>query len=332
MSRSDTIKPPGWGTTARAPGALLKSIDDWVGNPALAALVSCFGGDPEPRPTADMLDWLDHFSAEHWDFRGGQERNLARAAEFDEPTTRTIMSAAEALGMTDPLPPSRRSYSHVLVLGGLVRACLVRPVRAAELVQSGIRTRSVSALSAYRPLGGDEHGLIEQLGLKAKQNEMQVMEEGLVRAFKLGRAVDDEPGNGLGGEFATSLVRTWVTDRLEVRLIVAPSSDPTSRRANTADTYGYWAENCAHLSEDDVVLLVTSTIYLPQQHVDAVRILTLRYGCAVETVGLDAAKASLGALRQSFTPANYLQEVRSAIRAVRALRSAAASVTFSGPS
>jgi hypothetical protein len=319
MSGFVRLIPPGWGESARTPAAVLDSIDAWARSEPLAALVSAFDGVLPDMETNLQLDWLERFSAQHWDFRAGQERNLARTAEFDPATTRLILDVAEALGLTRSVPPARKSYTHVVILGGLVRACLLRPQYAADLVRGGLRAGSVTALSAYRSLRGDETDLIEALGLAGRSNEMEVMEAGLVRSFGLGDPVDVQVTEMAEAEFGSAMVRTWLFDSLSVRLVVAPSPEPQIRRANTADTYAYWADTCVHLGAEDTVLLVTSSIYLPYQHADAVRMLALPHGCYVETVGIDFSDERLGALRQAFTPANYLQEIRSAIRGIQSL-------------
>lgn len=322
------LSPPAWGHAARTPETVLASVDAWVTNPALAALVGAFGGQP-PAATGERLAWLDAFSGEHWDFRAGQERNLARRAEFSAPVTALILEAATAMGLATSTPPAQREYTHLLILGGLARACLVRPRFAADLIHDGISVGSVTALSAYRPLRGDENELIDKLGHSGKDNEMEVMQAGLTAAFSLGDPVADERHDERDAEFGTSLVRTWHAGALPVRLVVAPSPEPATRRANTADTYAYWADTCVHLGPADTILLVTSAIYVPFQHADAVRMLALPHGSSVETVGIDLSDERLGPLRQAFTPANYLQEIRSTIRSVRDLYTAAAAMTAS---
>lgn len=324
---NDVIPPPASSGQAVTPEAVLHDIDAWIDNPALASLLDAFGARVPAGSTAERLDHLDAFSAEHWDFRGGRERNLAAAREFPAELQERILFGAELLGMRGPIPPRRNHYTHVLLLGGLVRACLLRPRYAAQLIDAGLDTKSVAALTAYRPLGGDEPELAAAAGLPADlANEMEAMQAGLVAAFGLDEhsAVDFRLGNGEG--FGTAFTRTWQRGDLQAQLVVAPSPEPAKRRANSADTYVYWADSCARLQPGDSVLLVTSTIYVPAQHCDAVRVLAMPRGCSVETVGFDVSSATLGPLRQRFTPANYLQEVRSAIRSVRALHAVAAAM------
>ena len=325
------VVPPAWGTAARSPETVLESIDSWLENQPLAELVGAFGGEQPRGEMAERLAWLDDFSATRWDYRAGQERNLARSEDFDDHTRELVLAAAKALQLMSTSPPERRDYTHVLILGGLVRACILRPQFAAKLVDGGLQATSVAALSAYRDLRGDENDLIRQLEIPEKRNEMEVMEHGLVAAFGLGAPESDERHTEAGLEWATSLIRTWRKAGLVIQLVIAPSPEPLVRRANTADTYAYWADVCAHIGPDDTILLVTSSIYLPFQHADAVRMLALPHGCSVETVGIDFSDHHLGALRQPFKPTNYLQEIRSAIRSVRALHAKASEMLSSEP-
>ena len=331
MTHFVPVTPPAWGEAARFPRATVESIEAWLGNEPIGALVRAFGGRAPDCPVAERLAWMDDFSAEHWDFRVGAERNLAVPADFDQVTTGLVLDAAAALGLTATTPPRRRAYSHVLILGGLVRACLLRPRYAAELIRGGLQTGSVAALTAYRPLGGNEIDLIEALGLSDKSNEMEAMEAGLAAVFDLSGPVREHRSDETSSAFGLALVRTWNSAETTIQLVVAPSPEPTVRRANTADTYAYWADSCARVGPDDAILLVTSSIYLPYQHADAVRMLALPHGCSVETVGISFSDERFGALRQSFTAANYLQEIRSAIHAVRSLYLAAEAMLNSPP-
>lgn len=316
------ISPPASTGHAVTPASVLRDVDAWLDNPTLGALLAAFGAQVPAGDIATRLEYLEAFSAEHWDFRRGKERNLAAAQDFPEDLRTLILDSAEQLGMRSPNKPRETSYTHVLMLGGLVRACLLRPRYAAQLIEAGLRTASVAALTAYRPLGGDEPALAAAAGLQDDlANEMEAMQAGLTAAFGLAADEATDDGSGKDEGFETAFTRTWKHGDLRAQLVVAPSPQPEKRRANSADTYAYWAER-TNLKAGDSVLLVTSTIYVPAQHCDAVRVLALPRGCTVETVGFDVTRATLGPLQQIFTPANYLQEIRSAIRSVRFLHAA----------
>lgn len=324
---SQLIMPPASSGAAVTATSVLRDIDVWLANPALVALLDAFDAQVPSGDTAAKLEYLDEtFTATHWDFRRGQERNLAAAQDFPDELQALILASAEQLGMSSPTMPRQASYTHVLMLGGLVRACVLRPRYAAQLIDGGLSTRSVAALTAYRELGGDEPALVAAVGLQDDlANEMEAMQAGLIAAFGLDPAEATDEGSGKDEGFETAFTRTWRHGDLQAQLVVAPSPEPETRRANSADTYTYWAER-TNLHAGDSVLLVTSTIYVPAQHCDAVRVLGLPRGCTVETVGFDVTSATLGPLQQVFSPANYLQEVRSAIRSVRFLHTAAAAM------
>jgi hypothetical protein len=108
---------------------------------------------------------------------------------------------------------------------------------------------------------------------------------------------------------ADALSRGFERAGVDARIVTAGGV-----RANTADTYDAWqAREPAPIS---TILIVTSEIYVPFQHADAVRKLNAR---TIETIGVPATHTLSNGLRQDFTPSNYLQELRSAIRSKRRL-------------
>jgi len=301
------------------------SIEEWVGSAPLVALVEQFGGAIPDDGIASQLEWLDGFSEQHWDYRRGKERNLALAQDFDPPVEAMILDAADALGLTGGRAPRFDSYDHMLILGGLVRACILRPRLARTLLDGGLHVDEITALGAFRPLGGDEHDLARAVELNACTNEVQAMESGARRALGLGEPTSVQREDEKENPNERWRVARWEASTPPVTVVAAPTSDP-SRRANTPDSYSYWAEHVAHLADrpGSRVLLVTSAIYVPFQHADAIRMLSVPFDTIVDTIGVDPKTVTEGPFCQHFAPTNYLQEVRSAIRALRALDAALA--------
>ncbi len=95
---------------------------------------------------------------------------------------------------------------------------------------------------------------------------------------------------------------------LPVRVVAAPSSEPGVRRANTPDTYAWLAGESGWVGRGDSVLLVTTDIYRPFQHADAIRMLTLPHGIDVDLVGVQPGGVRHERLAQTFEAHNYLQE------------------------
>lgn len=220
-------------------GDLRAGIGEWIGSPALAALVAEFSENGETMPKgsiAETLAWLDEFSA-RWDYRAGKERNLATETEFDQQTADLVLAAADALGLRGDRAPAASRYDQVLILGGLVRACIARPLHAAALLSSGVSAGRITALGGYRPLGGNELPLAQTLELDEHNDEFDVMDAGVRRAFALREPVH-EAGESSDVVGASWRVRDYETgDGLLVSVVAAPSSEPGVRRANTPDTY-----------------------------------------------------------------------------------------------
>ncbi len=315
------VRVPSWRGQVPRRDALeeLKSdLTEWISSPPLVALAARW--EPNDPPLAahagTLFDWFDEVSAKYWDFRAGAERNLARVAELGSDVEATVLAAAAALGLRHARPPEARTYDATLVLGGLVRACVVRPRYAAALSEKGFELGEVVALGGFRPLAGDEIDLACHLGMSA-DDEFGAMVEGTTAAFNLSGAVHYE-GTAQTARDNSSWCIAHFDGGAGISVIAAPSSEPATRRANTIDTYNWWAQRKTPL-RGARLLLITSTIYVPYQGAGAIQTLALRYGAEVETVGVPDGIADLGAFTQVFTAPNYLQEIRSSIRGYRTL-------------
>ncbi|MFG2050339.1 hypothetical protein ACGFIW_23260 [Micromonospora sp. NPDC048935] len=305
-----------------APDDPAAGVARWVGADPIRGLVARFGGTWPDGDLAEVLRFLDEFSATHWDFRGGRERPEAREPDLDPDTAELVLAAAAALGLVRPVPPTRPAYAHLVVLGGLGHACVRRVAYAAHLLRGGLRvTGEVAVLGSFRPLSDWERRTLAGAGLPADDTEVDVLESAVRRVFGV-TAPAERAGVDAGHPHHSWSSRTYRPTGLPpVRVVAAPSGEPDRRRAHTADTQRFWAEH-ARVAPGDEILMVTAPIYVPFQHCDALRTLALPYGCGIDTVGVDPALADLAVLpEQTLTPGRYLQEIRSAIRSMRALHS-----------
>jgi hypothetical protein len=297
------------------PATVVTAVDGWVRSRPMRDLVRHFGGPELDGDLDTVFAALGEFSAAVWDFRGGRERHRAQDRALDGGTTEVVRTAATALGLVTPTRPRYDRYDHVLILGGLIRACLRRTGHAAALLSDGLAATDVAALGSFRPVTEEELAIARAAGLDPDRidTEFAQMAVGLERAFAPAAPpvveVESPPESAPNQRYR---VLRYRDGERTLRVLAAPSTEP-HRRANTADTYAYWAEQVAHLSSAARVLVVTYAIYVPFQHADAVRILGLGYGCGVDTVGLDPSAGAPDALLQTFTPTNLLQEIRSGI-------------------
>lgn len=291
----------------------------WVTAEPLTRLVRAWGGTPpDPAlPTAELYAALDRFS-DAWDFRARRERNEAAEPDFDAARRRLVAEATAALGVQDTQPPSRNAYDHVLVLGGLSRGCLARPLHAARLLGDGtITAQRVTALCGLRPLSDGERPLLERFGVQSAETEFDVMDEGLRRAFGLRGQPAAEAQDGTDETARWRVHRYEPVDGVALEVVAAPSTEP-GRRANTADTYAWLARRHGTLRRGDVALVVTTYHYRLYQLTDAIRELSLGHGVEVDAVGMAPGDVD-ERLAWSPSTAALLQETRSAIRALARL-------------
>ncbi len=300
--------------------ALCGQLNGWIRSRPLLELAEHWGATPPSADTiAALYAWYEKFS-HRWDFRGQRERDEARKVDVGEKAD-LVTAAARALGLKDPRPPKLRRYDATLILGGLARACVLRPQYAAELHDTGVSLGDVVALGGYRPLGAKERELADKYGFNA-DNELEFMVEGVRQAFAVTEApVMMNPASNRGNADWQVVQLGERIRRLEV--LAAPSSEPLERRANTPDTLRWWAERQGDLSGKRVLVL-TSTIYVPYQNAAAIEMLALGYGADVEVVGVPDGVHFMDLRAASFAASDYLQEIRSAIAGNASLLRAAA--------
>ena len=309
---------PSWSGSRGDARRVLEVIDAWSGASALAAVVAAFGQSLPQRVGEDRLAWLDNFAAAHWDFRGGKERDSISHGGLTSPQTDIVFERACDLGLTGRETPTRGHYDTVMMTGGMVRAGIVKPRFVAELLEGGLECDHILFLGGFRPFSPEETTLAQALGMHA-DDEFGSMLCGLEQTF--GPLGEPEVFDGEGHTLQSSWRQlSWYRQKLpRVSVLVAPSSDPVHRRANSADTYRFWAAERRTIAERSV-LQVTTPIYVPYQSAVAVGILGFDHGLAVETVGTSATAGDLGEFSQPFLAKHHLQELRGAIGAMLALR------------
>ncbi len=304
------------------------ALDDWLMSDPMRRLTRGFGFDSWLAP--DWRQRLSWFTSATWDFRrSGQERDLVASVALVKERSDLVLDSARHLGLMSAVPPRRQTYDVILILGGLVRACLTRPEYAMELLTGGLEAAGVVALGAFRTFSPAEQTIARALGLNAA-DEYKGMLEGMARSF--GRPRDwivDGPGGSGDRSFSSWCVSRWSEPRpdhtsdLSLAVVAAPSGEPSKRRAHSAETYDFWATKVRKAGERSV-LLVTNPIYVPYQGAAAVGRLGLRHDLEVETVGISEAAADLGEWTQTWEPQEYLQEIGSAVRGFVQLREAIA--------
>ncbi|GGM55748.1 hypothetical protein ACFFX1_08035 [Dactylosporangium sucinum] len=293
--------------------AVAASIAAWVTSPELSALAAHFDGELPAGSPAGVLEWAADFSTV-WDFRGGvRERFDTARVDFGPELDGRLRALVHELGLGGRDRPSLDAYDHVVVLGGGIRITLGRVDYTARLLAEGLRTRTVAGLGSLRWRDDREHREAVRLGLGPVDTEADMVMMALRQYLQLPDPTAQRQGDGWWH-------RTWAGQPVgDVHVLAAASTRP-GMRANTADTLIGWAEHVVTPTPSERVLLVTNDPYVRHQHCDAVRLLGARYGCGVETVGIDG-RATEGWHRPLSTT-ELLQDLRSAILASRNLYAA----------
>lgn len=315
--------------------AVRREIEAWIKSAPLIELVELFGDQLDPRkPLDDLLSFLESFS-DQWDFRRrARERNLpaddnlaqgvGAARWLTKPTDLTpdvqedVLRLARDLGLVRALDPRRSGYDYCLVLGGARLSCKLRPLRAAEVIRAGVRIDKIALLGAARPVADTEREATDTYAPNAV-DEFDLAIKGGQAAFgfndsEYAEERHDDSSNSNLNSITRRFKATLDHRPLEIMAVSAPSSDPTARRANSADTLKFFFDS-EKLSPRSAVLLITSQIYVPYVQLEALRTIGLPREIEVETIGFPGDR--MPELQGMVGPNNYLQEIRSAIQAAR---------------
>lgn len=289
------------------PGEGRALIEDWINRPSLRKLVEAFDGTWPDGDLEHVVAQLVEFS-EVWDYRGGTQSRLMfhEDSGTPDPFEDLTYEAADELGLMNPRPPSDDNYDYLLILGGLATGVEPRVQYASQLVEQGLNVRhQIAGLGSYRELYDKELSVSRRY---APRGQHEIEHLAAMMAAILGGS------NGVGdlvSAYPVTNAGVWElpqtrTDRPRLVAYSAANALSSNRPANTAETYDLFLD-AASVVSGETALLVTSSIYVPYQHLEAVRVLGARQ-LEIETVGLVATSLH----RHPATA--YRQEVRSALR------------------
>ena len=297
---------------------LLQAVEKWMRSEELELLVHAFGGDiPKEFTTAKLAKWLLNFSS-CWDYRSMQKqandlktkenaRWQVQSTDITEHQRNTVSSVIAPLGLVGVSVPTEKNFDYVVALGGARFSCLYRPKYINVLIQEQkIHAKKIVLLSGMRPIIETERAATDTYAPMAN-TEYDLINTGAEQVFGLQKNYREECYHNENENLSWAVRRYDLKTEIPVLSLSGPSSEPQRRRANSADTYKFFIEKCG-IQPNQKLLLVTSQIYVPYQQIEAIRMFQEIY---VETVGFPT-EWSLG-LQGMLEPANYLQEIRSAM-------------------
>lgn len=308
--------------TAADPDLLAHDTVRWATSAPVRHLAAASGWEWPAGSNTEVVSALADLSAE-WDFRrryreserGGLNKPVAEV-RGRRLTRADVVPAARALGLVEATPLADQVFDHTVVLTGMVSACINRTRLAGRLAGAGTKTSTVDVLTGHRVMSGSEVTQAAEYGLGAVVDEADAAVAASRIAFGLGepeRVMTSDPHLFVPVLDEETAAFRGASARYEwprVTVDVVPSGDPQHRRTNTPDQLAAWSSR-TRPGAGTRVLLLTTQIYAPFQHLEAARLLGLPTGCTVVVAGVDATNAYLPLT--DFGPDSYLQEIRSAL-------------------
>lgn len=290
---------------------LFSDISSWIDSEELQRLVCLFGGSLDKTiPLKEKIDCLNEF-VEVWDYRKMQvncgERWFIQNDSFVEEHSDEIMNLAEGLGLRNVVEPIIVP-NYILPLGGGRMSNLIRPMGAKAMSDKFMNEKhSIIALGGMRPLNDIERPYSDRYAPGAK-TEYDAICAGMEQAFGLeGHQYKEETHIEENVNLCSAIRKYRGTD---IYVVAAPSTNP-ERRANSMDTFEYFMEQF-DVKKGDRILLVTSCIYVPFQFLKFMKI-ALEKELIIDCVGAPFDNEEL------IKTSNYLQEIKSAVNAMKAL-------------
>jgi hypothetical protein len=310
-------------------GHLRARIMQWLTSPSLKKLVEVFGDNvPDNLDLGSLAEWFLAFS-ERWDFRKNQKqafdnkigegvRWLVGSDTLTDEQKAAALEAAVELGLRNNATPKFDRYDYLWVLGGAKMSCLLRARFAAQTIREcALSPKAVALLGSTRPIADTEREATETYAPSAA-SEFDLFVAAAKQEFNLDGHYQEERYDCIENPSSSWIERRFSSKAYDIYVMAAPSSEPLRRRANSADTYEFFY-NRLKVNDNAFILLVTSEIYVPYQHLEAVRTIALPHGINLDTIGFPREWSD--ALHGMYKPSNYLQEIRSTIQSINRLLS-----------
>lgn len=302
-----------------------EAIRQWLTSKELMDIVEAFGGGyPNTSDNKKLAGWLLEFS-ENWDYRKKQKeatdaktgeaaRWLVKNDSISEEQGKAVFRGIDKLGLRNVSKPYLESYDYIVALGGARMSCLFRPRYVGQLIsQMKSAPESAVMLSGMRPVADTERTATDTYA-PGEMTEYDLINAGVEKTFNLEKEYEERKYCHPNANRSWA-IRTYVAPQYDFKIqsVSGPSSDPETRRANSADTFAFFVKK-EQINPHSKILLVTSQIYVPYQQLEAVRTWAIPNDVYVETVGFPTEwNVNQQGMMET---ANYLQEIRSTIQAV----------------
>jgi hypothetical protein len=332
--QKEQLQPPPKDTERREQG--MSAIERYLLNHNWNHLLKRFGYQPpQTQNLGEIIIAQKIFTNETFDFRQQRERHETPDVSFSDNKHDLVIDTATALGMVEGSMPKKRDKHRVIVLGAGGPHAFYRSLQAKKsgvhadiAVLSGNITYTTKPLTDLRQREDDNNTqrdsrreaydqyllTLEPRGTK-KIPETTFMTAGVESVwggkqangtYKIqeGYTIHEITHKGEDVKLYHSN-----NEQPDIIILQAESKKPEKRtRTNTADTYESLRDFLPPTATK--LLIVTTGIFVPFQHLDAIRTFS---GREVETIGFDTRRTSF------HTPSRYLQEMNTMVNSAHKL-------------
>jgi hypothetical protein len=288
-----------------------EQLTEFAYNPGLERLASLYGVEELPRAVDERLLTLQGVAAAYWDFRGGKERQAVNwdIEHLGQPGSKewsAVFEAADELGMVRSGELIRRQPDYLVVLGGANKAPLDRlRFGLASVVQAG----RLAYLGSSRPLSDTERKNVQ--GYAPYANTEFDLGSAAFESLLGAQVVDEVNENRDGDTWRMRLYEYKIDDNTKQGFVLSTPTTVEGHRATTYDNYRFFADRAElSTSQPTTVASVTTSFYVPAQHLAGVQELMLPYGTKLETFGHSAEYSGVNR-----RPSQLLQETKAAVDA-----------------
>lgn len=181
-----------------------------------------------------------------------------------------LYSPLKELGTFDINKPISNKHSHIVILGGSLRATYNRTKYASNWITKD--TKYIDGLACYRPIGTKERiGVSKE---KKGETEFGAMSEAFIQTFNLQNYTITDDFVGDRNLNSISNIRTFSNSKVSqknvnYRILAAPSTAPDLRRADTSDTMKFFLSK-SNLDKNSSILAITTNRYCNRQFLQLV--------------------------------------------------------------
>lgn len=268
--------------------AARQHFENFVFNPGLDELANLYGVTVLPEDVDGRLAVLQGIASQHWDYRGGSERQAVDwedlTAEHDPQVSQAILSAADKLGLVGSTKPINQSPDFLVILGCAnfaPRDRLNYGINSVEdfnhLVYLGA-SREITLAEQAKVAGYAPDAVTEfDLGCAAFETVLEAKQ-----VAEVSLAMDKE-------SYRVRLYNFQHNGQPKYAWALNTPREVNYHRATTYDNYRFFA-HWADLGKNstDSVVAVTNSFNSHCQSIPGIQELTLPFGTPVETIGYGA--------------------------------------------